>query len=473
MAVSNDMIDPAGGEILRWQVAQAHDRLEGLQSELRDIEAELDRLGERRETFRLLEQACGSLEQLDELGAAELFWGDGSEGRTAEQVRRARERGESFLGEIGAVEQRRSDALDRVREGQEILDILEADLDEFELAEEERAQEWLIEREVDAVERAPVMPWSGTEDDRRLRKSLSLSLVAAIVLGVIIPLVDLPLPELELIPEVPERFARLIERELPPPPPPTVVEEIVPEEVVAPEPEPVVAEETPEVVPETVEEPAPEPEIVAEEAAPEREVRSAGILAFSENLANLSADRPAAQLGADARINNAGEAAVGRTERAMITSQAPGSSGGINLASLSRDVGGSGGAGERIEGVQITRVASSIGVSGSGDRPMSGGAAAGRTDEEIQIVFDRYKSALYRLYNRELRNDPTLRGQVVLHLTIEPNGSVSFVEVQSSGLGAPVLEQQIVERVGAFDFGAKEGISAVTILYPIDFLPAA
>jgi TonB family protein len=104
---------------------------------------------------------------------------------------------------------------------------------------------------------------------------------------------------------------------------------------------------------------------------------------------------------------------------------------------------------------------------------MAGGAAAGRTDEEIQIVFDRYKSALYRLYNRELRNDPTLRGQVVLRLTIEANGSVSFIEVQSSGLGAPALEQEVAERVRLFDFGAKENITAVTILYPIDFLPAA
>ena len=104
---------------------------------------------------------------------------------------------------------------------------------------------------------------------------------------------------------------------------------------------------------------------------------------------------------------------------------------------------------------------------------MSGGSAfAGRTDEEIQIVFDRYKSSLYRLYNRELRIDPSLRGQVVLRLTIEPDGSVSFCVVQSSDLGAPALEQQIVERVRTFDFGAKDGISAMTIVYPIDFLPA-
>ena len=60
---------------------------------------------------------------------------------------------------------------------------------------------------------------------------------------------------------------------------------------------------------------------------------------------------------------------------------------------------------------------------------MSNGPGLARTDEEIQIVFDRYKAALYRLYNRELRKDPTLQGQMVLRLTIEPNGSVSFCQL--------------------------------------------
>jgi hypothetical protein len=156
----------------------------------------------------------------------------------------------------------------------------------------------------------------------------------------------------------------------------------------------------------------------------------------------------------------------------MITTQEPGSSGGINLASLSRDVGGGGG-GQQIDGVEVGRVASSIGTSGTSDRPLSGGASAGRTDEEIQIVFDRYKAALYRLYNRELRNDPTLRGQIVLQLTIEQDGTVSFCVVRSSDMRAPTLEQQVAERVRTFDFGAKTDVPPITILYPIDFLPAA
>jgi hypothetical protein len=35
------------------------------------------------------------------------------------------------------------------------------------------------------------------------------------------------------------------------------------------------------------------------------------------------------------------------------------------------------------------------------------------------------------------------------------------------------LAQQVVDRVRNFDFGAKDGIVAMTIIYPIDFLPAA
>jgi len=77
------------------------------------------------------------------------------------------------------------------------------------------------------------------------------------------------------------------------------------------------------------------------------------------------------------------------------------------------------------------------------------------------------------LYNRELRKNPTLRGQMVLKLTIEPDGSVSMCMVQSTDMPAPQLADQISARVKGFDFGAKEDIVAMTILYPIDFLPAS
>jgi TonB family protein len=460
-------------ELLRAQISQAEERLTGLERVLRDMDTELEGLSGQRERYELLEQVCRTLERLDELGAAYLFWGQDAADRTPLQVRQVRDRTSGFRARIDEIEQRRHALLSEIKQGQEVLDILEYDLLGIEEEEAERQAEWIVEREeVEFPTRLIVMPWARSgEDDRRYRKSLAAALLVALLLGSAIPFVDLPLPDLVLTAELPDRLANLIdERALPPPPPP--VEELPPEEPKLPtesatEPQETVAEKVPDAAPE-----APEPKPAGGEPAPaEPQVRSAGILAFRDSFSSLS-NREPTRLGAQARINDAGEAAIGRTERAMLTTQAPGSSGGINLAALSRDVGGGGGPG--IGGVEIARVASAIGPGGGGgsDRPLSGGGIAGRTDEEIQIVFDRYKAALYRLYNRELRNNPTLQGQIVLELTIEPDGSVSSCAVRSSDMKAPTLEEQVVERVRTFDFGAKEGIAAVTIIYPIDFLPA-
>ena len=122
----------------------------------------------------------------------------------------------------------------------------------------------------------------------------------------------------------------------------------------------------------------------------------------------------------------------------------------------------------------MSKASSPIASIGGGDRPLArGGPGPSRTDEEIQIVFDRYKASFYRLYNRELRNTPTLKGQMVLRLTIEPDGSVSMCKLQSTDMNAPDLVEQVVSRVKTINFGAKEGVQALTIVYPIDFLPAA
>jgi len=137
--------------------------------------------------------------------------------------------------------------------------------------------------------------------------------------------------------------------------------------------------------------------------------------------------------------------------------------------------GSNGGGGDGgMQGVHVGRATSSIAAIGGGsDRPKArSGMGPSRTDEEIQIVFDRYKASFYRLYNRELRNRPTLQGQMVLKLTIEPDGGVSMCALQSSDMDAPDLANQVVERVKAINFGAKDGVQTVTITYPIDFLPA-
>jgi hypothetical protein len=222
-------------------------------------------------------------------------------------------------------------------------------------------------------------------------------------------------------------------------------------------------------------------------------VGNTGILALKDKIASLAQDTVVVPLGADARHIAADE--VGRpAARSLLASNTPGSSGGINLASLSRSVGGGGGgggggnggggAGGRgtgaggsggggIGGGGTGRVVSTISPITGADRPKArGGPGPARTDEEIQIVFDRYKASFYRLYNRELRNNPALKGQMVLRLTIEPDGSVSMCVLQSTDMDASDLATQVVSRVRTINFGAKD-VPAVTIVYPIDFLPAA
>src|SRR6185436_744002 len=280
----------------------------------------------------------------------------------------------------------------------------------------------------------------------------------------------LPISEVVEPEKVPERLVRLIELERKPAPPPVAKE---PEQVKPPEekpkkePEQKLAQKPKEEAPKPPE-PTPEP--------PRQRAENAGILAFKESFANIAERKPAARLGAQARIGNNAQASNGMPQRALITSNAQGSSGGINTAAFSRNLGGDGGGGGALDGVEVGRVADTISGDGNGSRPNGArageGGLAGRTDEEIQIVFDRYRAALYRLYNRELRNDPTLRGQMVLTLTIEPDGSVSMCRLVSSDMNAPALADQVVERVKTFAFGAKD-VAAVTIVYPIDFLPAA
>src|SRR5216683_3708514 len=168
---------------------------------------------------------------------------------------------------------------------------------------------------------------------------------------------------------------------------------------------------------------------------PKPKVGNAGILAFKDKFASLAQDNVMVPLGADAGHVAADD--VGRpSARSLLTGNTPGSSGGINVASLSRSVGGGGGGGGSggnggggvggrgtgagggaggINGVGVRRAVSTIAPITGADRPKArGGPGPARTDEEIQIVFDRYKASFYRLYNRELRNNPALKGQRVL-----------------------------------------------------------
>jgi len=446
------------------ELATSQQAVDALVGELRALDAQLEALATERNQHYLLRQVCDALRELGGLGGAQLFWGTAEAVTTGEdQLGRVRERVIAFESRVGELDARRQSTREQIDKDQYRVELIEDELFEAHEEEERLQQEWIVEREISGLHSRPlIMPWTwGGEADRRFQKSLLGALAVCLVLTLIFPLIRLPLERaLEVTP--PEQALHITMALPRPPPPPRVLP-----------PPPKLAVQKP------VEKPTPQQALKAPTEEPVKpaveapvEPKPAGLMVFKQRLAALADAQINPALGAQARINNA-DNSVGTPQRAMLTTSAPGASGGINLAAVSRGLGPGGGT-ERnaIRGGTLTQASSGIGSAAAASRPVSGGPGPGRTDEEIQIVFDRHKAQLYRLYNLELRRDPTLQGKMILRLTIEPDGDVSLCLLHGSNMNAPDLAAQVVERVKTFNFGAKV-VPPVTIIYPIDFLPAA
>ena len=314
------------------------------------------------------------------------------------------------------------------------------------------------------------LPWTTRSgQERRFRRILGIVFAAIFVLGVVWPF--LPTPEVDPyeVEELPPRVAQfLLERKPPPPPPPKPAEpepEPEPDPIEEPEPEQV-AETKPEPEPEPQPEPEPPP---VDQQQVAREKAQAALLPFTEELAAL-ADSNVLETVADNRPLTGAVGEAQRNERSMITSKAGAASTGINTAALSRNTGGTGLAARTT--TEIESPVEAVGAAAGGARRTGGSSnRAARSREEIELVFDRNKGAIFALYNRALRADPTLEGKLVLRLTIAPSGEVTFCEVVSSDLNDEEFERRLVQRVRMFRFEARD-VEAITTTKPIDFFPA-
>ena len=440
-------------EEVNRQIDEAYDRLNELENQESGISGELKELNTQRARFAVLSEISDQLEKLEKLGGSNLFWGEGHDPDAAQAHQKTvRDLIINYDSSVAELQDKQSTREESVESLTAKINLLNEETINLQAREDALAEEFVIEREmVDLPFRPMHMPWNGDEEDQKqFRKILLIVLFFSTLLGILIPMWDIPLPDRVEVVEVPERLAQLIVPKKEPPPPPKVEKK---------------EEKKPEKEkPKKDKKPQPEKAKKARKKA-----ERAGLMAFKDDFADLIDDIPVAKLGAKAKISGKGSKAK-KTTRSLVTSNVGTTSSGINTAALSRNVGGSG---DNISNVEFSRVESSIGTDFAGEeRPLSDGPGPSRTDEEIQIVFDKYKAALYRIYNRELRKNPTLQGKMVLRLTIEPNGKVSACTVDSSDMDAPALDKNIAARVKKFNFGAKDGVPTITILYPIDFLPA-
>jgi TonB family protein len=313
------------------------------------------------------------------------------------------------------------------------------------------------------------LPWTTPREDRdRFRRIVGICLAVVLALSVIVPMMPAPERSLDVLPPIPPRLAKLVlERATPlPPPPPVETREL------APEPEPTATKKK-------VDERAKAPDLDRTQQA-RKKAAQAGLLPFVDQLADLRDNFEVTPDKLQTPANAAGTVdGPPRAERSLITSKAGAASGGVNTASVSRGFGYGAG---NLDGHGTTQMQVPFGGSGSGSALRGSGTADGvsrsgsgkklsRSREEIELVFDRNKAAIYALYNRALRDNPALMGKVVMQLTIAPSGAVTDCRILSSELRDAELERKLVARVKMFRFEEKD-VEAITTTKPIEFFPA-
>jgi outer membrane biosynthesis protein TonB len=362
--------------------------------------------------------------------------------------------------------------------------------------------------------RTPFLAWSySPEDEKRFRRILGQVLGVSLLACLVFALLPKP-KEIRVVQELPPRLAKLLlEREPAPLPaaklqapkseakpstPTQLDEKTARPEPKRPEPKQEAAKGAP--VPEARNPVANKPP--GEVDAARRRVAGIGLLANSKELNELRGAPVAVQLRTDIKqgpgVGTGVGVGVGAGNeqgipvRAMITSNAQGGSGGINTAAYSRYTGGGGLAGRAttlVEGAAGGGGGGGYGGGGgggkgngtglgSGDGARNGGTLAkgtsgkaSRSIEEIKLVFERNKGAIYALYNRALREDASLQGKVVVELKIAPTGEVVGCRVVSTELKTPDLESKLVARIRGFDFGSKD-VDMMVVTWPVDFLPS-
>ena len=323
--------------------------------------------------------------------------------------------------------------------------------------------------------RALILPWESTDTERKTLNGFTWSFLGASIISIILALtVELPDPNQDV--EVPEALIN------------TVLQERQDREEQAKEREQAAEEEVAVEEAEEAEEDKKEPTVDEKADARER-AKKEGLAALSSELEDISS------FSDDESFQNLGLSDDLQSVTTGVESGTDDGSDGGGLLALDSNTAGSGnrlvtnrGAirGGSAGGLRKGTAGVSSGIKGrAGSRVGGGGRGAkakkaatlvggGRTAEEIQIVFDTNKGLLDRVYQKALRSNPSLKGEVLFELTIAPAGNVLKVKIISSQLNDPALEQKMTRRILVFQFGPKASSAGNAVIrFPINFLPSA
>lgn len=317
------------------------------------------------------------------------------------------------------------------------------------------------------------LPWSFADDDARFKKILSAAMVCFLIIAIPITITQLPELTRKEKADLPPQLARVMleKQELPPPKPiEPPKEEKKPEEK-----KPV--ESAPEKRPVTTNTSKPVDQAKntkGDVVAIAKAQAQAQISTFKDDLMEMreSLQSSAVETASATVSNGAGQAT--QVDRSMINSGQTKGSGGINVgAYASHDVGG-----VALSGRETTKVKSDLanaskkaaGATGSGGGNSDGAGGAARSEEEMRKVMEQYKSSIFSIYNRALRDNAALQGKVKFKMIIDPSGQVVEASIEFSELKDSALEAKLLAKMKSISFPAAN-VVRTTFYQTLDFLP--
>jgi len=299
--------------------------------------------------------------------------------------------------------------------------------------------------------------------DSQFKLITAVTVLVALVFALVMSSIDVPEPDRQAKVVVPERIANFILEKKEKPKPKVVKPKPKPKPVIKPKPK------VKKVIPKKT---AKKPLTKTQKKA-RAKAADTGLLALGNELADLmDTSDVSAMVGGKVKSSSASATKVASVDSGLLTAGTSKGSGGVDSSEYATRVGKT-----QLSQREITQVKQSLlsedAISNSSDAKRKKKSRTGgvRAEEEITIVFDQNKGKLYSIYNRARRKNPSLKGKIVLAITIAPSGSVTGVKIISSELNDSKLERRLLNRIKLFKFGAKK-VEQVTVTYPIEFLPS-
>lgn len=101
----------------------------------------------------------------------------------------------------------------------------------------------------------------------------------------------------------------------------------------------------------------------------------------------------------------------------------------------------------------------------------SAASANKRKESQVYRVVKKNQGGLKYVYNKYLRDDPTLKGVFTVKITITADGTVSIVEVISTPFSNDDLNNALKSRIKRWKFGSIPNSPDYTDQYNFDFTP--